>query len=69
METQLTTEQKNKIYLACKYLTAVAAILDVIDAELQQDGTTGPNPINHVSFDLLNTASYIDTWCKNGVEL
>lgn len=67
-EEQLTTEQKNKIYLIRKYLKLCSAMLEVIDAEIQQAGTTGPNPINHTADDLLRTAEYIDSWCEHGVD-
>lgn len=69
METQLTVKQKNNITLAQRYLMAAAAILDVIDCELQLVGTTGPNPINHTSSGLENTASYIGHWKEMGVDL
>lgn len=69
MSEQLTVNQKNNIVIAQRYIMAAAAILDVIDCELQSDGTTGPNCINHTSSDLENTASYIGGWKEHGVEL
>lgn len=69
MNTQLNVNQKNNILLAQRYLTAAAAILDVIDVELQMDGTTGPNIINHISSELENSASFIGHWKDDGVDL
>lgn len=69
MSEQLTVEQKNNIEICRRYLFAASAILKIIDGQIQSYGSTGPNPINHVSFDLENTASYIDSWTIHGVDL
>lgn len=69
MSEQLTTEQKNNIIIASSYLIAASKILTLIDMQIQSEGTTGPNCINHVAFDLENTASYIEHWNTEGVDL
>lgn len=69
MNEKLTTEQNNNLIIASSYLEAASKILLLIDKQVQSEGTTGPNKINHTAFDLENTASFIDSWVKDGVEL
>lgn len=69
MNTQLTIEQKNNIVVVQRYLMAASSVLKLIDTQIQCEGTTGENPINHTAWDLENTANYIGSWSQNGVDL